>query len=83
MELTMGKEKKVKKEEYKKEEAVVQNKPKRGHKRILSFDVYFQTLMRKDSKVQSHHKAPMRKYAEAKGLIEATEEEFDRIFRLY
>lgn len=52
-------------------------------KRVLSFDVYFQGLMKKNPKVYAHHKAPMRTYAESKGLSVATEEEFDRIFRLY
>lgn len=53
------------------------------YKRVFSFDAYFQGLMRENSKIYPHHKAPMKKYAESKGLTEATKEDFDRIFRLY
>jgi hypothetical protein len=52
-------------------------------KRKISFDVYFSLLMKKRPGIFPHHKAPMRKFAENNGLKEATEEEFDRIFRLY
>ena len=52
-------------------------------KREMSFDVYFQGLLKKNSKILPHHKAAMKKYAETKGLKIATEEEFDRIMRLY
>ena len=52
-------------------------------KRIMSFDVYFHSLMRKNSKIQPHHKAPMRNYAESQDLKEGTEDQFDRVFRLY
>lgn len=52
-------------------------------KREMSFDVYFQGLLKKNSKIQPHHKAAMKKYAETKGFKVATEEEFDRIMRLY
>jgi len=51
-------------------------------KRKISFDVYFQLLMKK-GKAQPHHKAAMRVYAKSKGLIEASEEKFDEIFRIY
>ena len=52
-------------------------------KPIISFDVYFQILMRKNARILAHHKAPMRNYAESNGLKKATKEDFDRIFRLY
>lgn len=55
----------------------------RENKRIISFDLYFQLLMKKGRKIYPHHKAPMLKYAEQAGLVEATEEEFDSIFRNY
>lgn len=51
--------------------------------RVISFDVYFQGLMQFESRIQPHHKAPMKKYAEQNGLLKGTKEEFDRIFRLY
>lgn len=50
----------------------------------MTFDVYFQKLMRIGSNIYLHHKAPMRQYAESKGLIGAvTEAEFDDAFRDY
>lgn len=49
----------------------------------MSFDMYFQKVLAKNSKVFPHHKAAMQKYAEQKGLIEADEREFDEIFRVY
>jgi len=52
-------------------------------KRIISFDVYFQGLISSGSKVQIHHKAPMRQFAKSKNLENGTKEDFDRIFRLY
>jgi len=51
-------------------------------KRKVSFDVYFQMLIKK-GRAQPHHKAPMKKYAESKGYIEASEEKFEEIFRMY
>ena len=51
--------------------------------RVISFDAYFQLMMKKSSSIAPHHKAPMRKYAESKGLKEATEKEFNRVFRIY
>lgn len=61
------------------------NAPSRKSKldRIINFDAYFQKLMRKDSKILIHHKAPMRKYAEENGLDTATEKEFDSVFAKY
>ena len=51
---------------------------------IVSFDVYFQGLMReKRGQVLAHHKAPMRKYAENLGLTHGTKEQFDDLFKLY
>jgi hypothetical protein len=52
-------------------------------KPLVSFDAYFQLLMKRESRIVPHHKAPMRKYAERHDLKEATIEEFDRIFKLY
>ena len=51
-------------------------------KYIMDFDLYFQKLMSK-GKTLTHHKAAMRQYAEAKNLIEGTEEEFDNVFKNY
>lgn len=51
--------------------------------RVISFDVYFRKMIATKPQVQDHHKAPMRRFAEAKGLLEATEEQFDEIFRSY
>ena len=51
---------------------------------IISFDAYFQGLMRsKAGKIQPHHKAPMRRYAANAKLLEGTKEEFDILFKLY
>lgn len=69
----MAKEKKYKKEEY------IEESDKSN---LLSFDVYFQGLIQKN-KALSHHKAPMRKYAEDLGVEEGTKEEFDSIFKRY
>ena len=80
--LELGEE--VQKEEEKEQEVKRPAAPSRKIvKRVMSFDVYFQGLMKKNSKILVHHKAPMRKYAELKGLKEGSEEQFDRIFRLY
>lgn len=51
--------------------------------RVMSFDVYFCKMQAKNKKVQAHHKAPMRCFAEQRGLKDATEEQFDEIFRSY
>jgi hypothetical protein len=50
---------------------------------VLEFDLYFQKLISKDDKIYPHHKAPMRCFAESKGLMKATEAEFDEIFKNY
>ena len=52
-------------------------------KRRMNIDVYFQALLKKDEKVKAHHKAAIKVFLQEKGLTEATEEEFDRAFRLY
>lgn len=71
-------------ESNKEENKVVEATPLRKiEKRKMSFDVYFSLLMKKRPGIFPHHKAPMRKYAEKQGLLEATEEEFDRIFKVY
>lgn len=49
----------------------------------MSFDVYFLMVQAKNPKVQAHHKAPMRSFAEGRGLVIATEEQFDEIFGSY
>ena len=48
----------------------------------MTFDVYFQILL-KDRKVLSHHKPPMRLYAEAQQMKSATRTEFDKLFKSY
>ncbi len=50
--------------------------------RVMSFDVYFSKLVA-TGRVQSHHKAPMRSYAEQRGVTEATDQRFEEIFRSY
>jgi len=67
-------------------EVIVESEEKKTSKptkRVLSFDVYFQLLMKRNSKIRAHHKAPMKKYAENNELDEATEEDFDKIFKRY
>ena len=67
-----------------KEEVIEAPRPSRKRKiAVVSFDAYFQSLVKEKKSIQKHHKAPMRKYAESKGVLEATKEEFDRLFRLY
>ena len=56
---------------------------KNEDKRIISFDLYFQSLMKREPRILAHHKAPMRKYAEGKKVLEATQEEFDELFKFY
>lgn len=51
--------------------------------RVMNFDVYFMKVMKMNPKVQKHHKAPMKKFAEQRGLLNGTEEQFDEIFRSY
>lgn len=51
--------------------------------RVMSFDVYFSKQLAQDPTVFKHHKAPMKQFAEARGLKDATEEQFDEIFRSY
>ncbi len=50
---------------------------------VIAFDVYFIMLLKKNSKILPHHKAPMRKYAEVRGLKEATKTQFDHVFKSY
>lgn len=50
---------------------------------VMSFDVYFRMMQVRNPKVHAHHKAPMKHFAEHKGLSDATEEQFDEIFRSY
>lgn len=75
------------KEDNKIENAPIEVEEIKPHRKIekrrMSFDVYFQGLLKRDSKVKAHHLAAMKKYAAEKGCIHATEEEFDRIMRLY
>lgn len=47
----------------------------------ISFDTYFQKLLNTRQGVHKHHKLAMQQYA--KGLDEATEEQFNEIFRSY
>lgn len=51
--------------------------------RTMTFDVYFQGLIKTKSSILAHHKAPMKSFAEAKGLKEASKEEFDKLFENY
>lgn len=51
--------------------------------KLVSFDIYFRKMMFKDKSVQEHHKAPMKNFAIRRGLSEATEEQFEEIFRSY
>jgi hypothetical protein len=51
--------------------------------RIMSFDVYFVKMKAQNPKIHEHHKVPMKRFAERKGCLEATEEQFEKIFRSY
>ena len=51
---------------------------------VMSFDVYFQVLMKEHVHIKPHHKAPMRKFAHKRGLGDsATKKQYDEIFRNY
>lgn len=49
----------------------------------VSFDVYFKRALVKNKKIQAHHKAPMRAFAEKNDIKIATIEEFDKLFEKY
>jgi len=51
--------------------------------RVITFDVYFRKVQARNPKVHAHHRAPMKRFAEQRGVDEATEEKFDEIFRSY
>lgn len=71
----MSQEKKIKK-------SVESENKSEGH--VVSFDAYFSALMKEKSGfILPHHKAPMRRYALDKGLVEGTKEDFDKLFKLY
>lgn len=57
--------------------------PSRNLEKVMSFDAYFSKMRSKNPQVLLHHKAPMRKYAEQKGLVTAKESEFDEAFERY
>ena len=69
--------------EEKVEEKKEIRKSRKIQKRVFTFDVYFQLLMKKNKAVSAHHKAPIKQFMESHGIKEATEEEFDRIFKMY
>lgn len=49
----------------------------------IIFDVYFQGLLRQ-GKVLKHHRLPMKKYVESKGIMEkASREVFEQILKTY
>jgi len=50
---------------------------------VISFDMYFRKMLVTREGTHQHHKLPMKQYAEANGLVEATEEQFEQIFRSY
>lgn len=52
-------------------------------KPVITFDSYFARLLKENTKIQPHHKAPMRSFAKKYGIEEGTLEDFQRIFRLY
>ena len=78
----MSKDTEKEREEYQEEKKEIR-KSRKIHKRVFTFDVYFQLLMRKNKAVSAHHKAPLKKFMESHGVLEATEDEFDRLFKLY
>ena len=78
----MSKDKSNEREEYQEEKKEIR-KSRKIQKRIFTFDVYFQLLMRKNKAVSAHHKAPIKQFMKTKGVLEATEDEFDRIFKMY
>lgn len=85
--MTRAKNRKKELESEEKVEEVQESKaPKKSDapSQVTSFDAYFRKLMNKSSKIQMHHKAPMRKYAESKGLGQsASEKDFDEAFKTY
>ncbi len=87
----MSREKKTKKAiqlDNKEEKNVVDKRPaapsRKKLRKLITFDAYFMKLVRNDPKILPHHKAPMRQYAESKGLEgAATEEDFKLAFERY
>lgn len=70
--------------EEKKSKKRVESENKTDSRPVMSFDAYFQSLMReKLGFILPHHKAPMRRYAADAGLLEASKEDFDKLFKLY
>lgn len=49
----------------------------------LTFDVYFEILKTKNSKIRDHHKNAMRIYCEKIGKLTTTEIEFDKMLENY
>ena len=53
-------------------------------KNMITFEAYFQMLMKDHTRVLAHHKLPMKKFATKNGIIEkATKEEFEELFKKY
>lgn len=50
---------------------------------VISFDEYFRKALALNPEVHNHHKAPMRSFAEQRGLEVGTEKQFDEIFKSY
>lgn len=48
----------------------------------ISFDAWFSNQLR-TGKNFAHHKAPMKNFAKASGIMEATKKEFDKLFESY
>lgn len=64
------------------ERAISEPKKPRVVERILTFDAYFQ-MMLKSGRAFPHHKAPMRNFASQYGLLEGTEKDFKDLFSRY
>lgn len=62
--------------------AAVKPKKQAKVKPLISFDAYFQALV-KQQKALPHHKAPMRTFAKKNDMLNGTKEDFEKLFRSY
>lgn len=73
--------------ELKKDEEIKEESKKapveKSVKPVISFDGYFSGVLKENPKIQPHHKAPMRAFAEKHNMLSGTLEQFKKVFSLY
>ncbi|NIU02215.1 MAG: hypothetical protein GWN01_15335 [Nitrosopumilaceae archaeon] len=78
----------MKKEKKKKDELKSEKKSKRSHNNrevepVISFDAFFNKMVKNRSDVHPHHKAPMQAFASKRGMLSATEKDYKKLFSSY